>query len=140
MIPKLRAWKKYDSPEMFRDIAFIDFNKKLLGVNYKVSKLTTRLDIETLDKFILMQSTGIKDKNGVEIYEGDILKLHAIFLAPDDKIGYLEYSPKYGYAIIFEGNRLYRQEFWARTKKLNYEVIGNIYENPELLREDTKND
>ena len=83
--------------------------------------------------FYLMQSTGIKDKNGVEIYEGDILKLHAIFLAPDDKIGYLEYSPKYGYSIIFEGNRLYRQEYWASTNKLNYEVIGNIYENPELL-------
>ena len=155
MIPKLRTWKKYDSPEMFRDIAFIDFNKKLLGVNYKVSKLTTRLDIETLDKFILMQSTGIKDKNGVEIYEGDILKLNAIFLAPDDsteigravqqlilapddKIGYLEYYPKYGYSIIFEGNRLYRQEFWASTNKLNYEVIGNIYENPELLEGDKK--
>ena len=89
---------------------------------------------------VLMQSTGIKDKNGVEIYEGDILKLHAIFLAPDDKIGYLEYYPKYGYSIIFEGNRLYRQKYWASTNKLNYEVIGNIYENPELLREDTKND
>ena len=85
--------------------------------------------------FYLMQSTGIKDKNGVEIYEGDILKLHAIFLAPDDKIGYLEYSPKYGYSIIFEGNRLYRQEYWASTNKLNYEVIGNIYENPELLED-----
>lgn len=133
MIPKLRAWKKYDSPEMFRDIAFIDFNKKLLGVNYEVSKITTRLDIETLDKLIIMQSTGLKDKNGTEIYEGDILKLHAIFLAPDDKIGYIEYSPKYGYSIIFEGNRLYRQEYWASTNKLNYEVIGNIYENPELL-------
>ena len=82
---------------------------------------------------VLMQSTGIKDKNGVEIYEGDILKLHAIFLSPNDKIGYLEYYPKYGYSIIFEGNRLYRQKYWASTNKLKYEVIGNIHENLELL-------
>lgn len=87
------------------------------------------------DDLIFMQSTGIKDKNGVEIYEGDILKLHAIFLATDDKIGYLEYSPKYGYSIIFEGNRLYRQEYWASTNKLNYEVIGNIWENEDLLND-----
>ena len=105
-------------------------------INYRFDHLRTEAD----EDVEFMQSTGIKDKNGVEIYEGDILKLHAIFLAPDDKIGYLEYSPKYGYSIIFEGNRLYRQEYWASTNKLNYEVIGNIYENPELLREDTKND
>jgi len=38
-----------------------------------------------------------------------------------------------GRKIIFEGNRLYRQEYWASTNKLNYEVIGNIHENLELL-------
>ncbi|MEY2386327.1 YopX family protein [Lactococcus lactis] len=131
MIPKLRAWKKYDSPEMFKDIAFIDFNKKLLGVNYKVSKLTTRLDIETLDKFILMQSTGLKDKNGIEIYEGDVVK---------DNLSE-KYIVKYnrGFCAYFIYSFDNQEEFMAIYPNIILEVIGNIYENPELL-EDTKND
>ncbi|MGO3598808.1 MAG: YopX family protein [Lactococcus lactis] len=131
MIPKLRTWDKQDKRMSYGEVYY--FNDM---IEYRFDHLCTEAD----EDVEFMQSTGIKDKNGVEIYEGDILKLHAIFLAPDDKIGYLEYSPKYGYSIIFEGNRLYRQEYWASTNKLNYEVIGNIYENPELLREDTKND
>ncbi|MDT2857922.1 YopX family protein [Lactococcus lactis] len=141
MIPKLRAWDKVGKSissvseiTYSGDLSYLSFVK--LSGNNRLYGRESRL----ADDVILMQSTGLKDKNGVEIYEGDILKLHAIFLAPDDKIGYIEYSPKYGYSIIFEGNRLYRQEYWASTNKLNYEVIGNIYENPELLREDTKND
>ncbi|AWN65774.1 hypothetical protein LL14B4_06115 [Lactococcus lactis subsp. lactis] len=133
MIPKLRAWKKYDSPEMFRDIAFIDFNKKLLGVNYKVSKLTTRLDIETLDKFILMQSTGLKDKNGTEIYEGDVVKVtdedeSADFC--DGGIGTIN-----GLDEIFmwyiDGD--VENGLFDINSSYYIEVIGNIYENPELL-------
>lgn len=133
MIPKLRAWKKYDSPEMFRDIAFIDFNKKLLGVNYKVSKLTTRLDIETLDKFILMQSTGLKDKNGVEIYEGDVINCRNSFRNPMTGSGSL--SINRDFKIIFENGEFKAKGFDIRLKNiLSYsEVIGNIYENPELL-------
>ena len=129
MIPKLRAWDKQDEHMSYGEVEYFDDM-----IEYRFDHLCTEAD----EDVEFMQSTGIKDKNGVEIYEGDILKLHAIFLAPNDKIGYLEYSPKYGYSIIFEGNRLYRQEFWASTNKLNYEVIGNIYENPELLEGDKK--
>ena len=125
MIPKFRCFDK-DSNTMHEVVA-IDFK------DWRVYYVAYGLRSYWNKNVVLMQSTGIKDKNGVKIYEGDILKLHAIFLAPDDKIGYLEYSPKYGYSIILEGNRLYRQEYWASTNKLNYEVIGNIHENPELL-------
>ena len=125
MIPKFRCFDK-DTKTMHEVVA-IDFK------DWRVYYAAYGLRSYWNKNVVLMQSTGIKDKNGVKIYEGDILKLHAIFLAPDDKIGYLEYSPKYGYSIIFEGNRLYRQEYWASTNKLNYEVIGNIYENPELI-------
>ncbi|CEN29157.1 YopX family protein [Lactococcus piscium] len=129
MIPKFRAYSKADNA--IYKVLLIDFKSSIEQIKLKKTG-EIWYDFEDV---VLMQSTGIKGKNGVEIYEGDILKLHAIFLAPDDKIGYLEYSPKYGYSIILEGNRLYRQEYWASTNKLNYEVIGNIYENPELLED-----
>ena len=148
MIPKLRAWKKYDSPEMFRDIAFIDFNKKLLGVNYKVSKLTTRLDIETLDKFILMQSTGLKDKNGIEIYEGDVVR-HSPILTDISIIKYGEFGvPNFETESYQETALGWYFENASDLKDIapfnmtvpvnneyikGIEVIGNVYENPELL-------
>lgn len=138
MIPKLRAWKKYDSPEMFRDIAFIDFNKKLLGVNYEVSKITTRLDIETLDKFIIMQSTGIKDKNGVEIFEGDIVNYVKSFTNPMTGSGSLSINKNL--RIIFKDAEFTADGIDIRLKKIvsHMEVIGNIWENPELLEGDKK--
>ena len=128
MIPKIRVFcKRHKCIEEVFQITYLGDN----DIKVEAECLSGYVGSD----FILMQSTGIKDKNGVEIYEGDILKLHAIFLAPDDKIGYLEYSPKYGYSIIFEGNRLYRQEYWASTNKLNYEVIGNIHQHHELLED-----
>ncbi|EJT5924501.1 YopX family protein [Clostridium perfringens] len=85
----------------------------------------------TLDN--LMQYTGLKDKNGKEIYEGDILSI---------KI----YS---GDKVIVEGKTVVEFKdgcfgvIWGHDKaflslnsffKAKFEVIGNIYENPELLR------
>lgn len=84
------------------------------------------------DEAHLIQYTGLKDKNGREIYEGDIVKMHIVVLSPDDKVGRLEYTPEYGYSLLVHGRRA-RQNDWANDEGANYEVIGNIFEDPELL-------
>lgn len=76
---------------------------------------------------ILMQSTGLKDKNGVEIYEGDIVKnvYDEIYLVKWLDAGfYLEerYNGGFDYSELHFGD--------------NKEIISNIYENPELLEDE----
>jgi uncharacterized phage protein (TIGR01671 family) len=80
-----------------------------------------------LDKVELMQSTGLKDKNGKEIFEGDIVKM-----AKDvySDLTYYEIVRHRGGAYRLESNQ-HGCELWLRHT--NCEVIGNIYENPELL-------
>jgi len=81
--------------------------------------------------FILMQYTGLKDKNGVEIYEGNIVKVHKDEEDEDFlSIGWIEYN-----APIFQlvGNGILGGKAYTAMCCYLLEVIGNIYENPELL-------
>ncbi|MCT3120425.1 YopX family protein, partial [Lactococcus lactis] len=85
-----------------------------------------------------MQSTGIKDKNGVEIYEGDVINYRNSFRNPMTGSGSL--SINRDFKIIFKDGEFKAKGFDIRLKNiLSYsEVIGNIYENPELLEGDKK--
>lgn len=84
-----------------------------------------------VDKETIGQYTELKDKNRKEIYEGDIVK--AIMPKSEDEdynfIGTVVYSNTY-YAIILKNN-----DEWDLGYLDEIEVIGNIYDNPKLLKE-----
>ncbi len=85
----------------------------------------------------VMQFSGLKDKEGVEIYEGDIIKSFH-FTDHDDVMHFLEFkikwSEKFGGWVVVRGDGS-EMQLWVYSKSLDgyFYVIGNIYENPELL-------
>ena len=70
----------------------------------------------------LMQSTGLKDKNGVEIFEGDVVKCNGL-------LGTIESFKAMWICSFMKYNNYQKVGFFAQE----IEVVGNIYENPELL-------
>ena len=107
-----------------REIKFRAWNKEDKKMRYNVEYMFGFSGGFPYYDYILMQYTGIKDKNGVEIYEGDILKLHS-------GVGKVEYECGQFWVIpqIDMMNNIYH------ATSCGAEVIGNIHENPELLGE-----
>jgi len=77
--------------------------------------------------FILMQYTGLKDKSGVEIYEGDIVKYHS----GADIVSWTKTTAKFNVLNFYDASQ--DCPCCAFSEYAELEVIGNIYENPELL-------
>lgn len=108
---KFRAWDKALKTMSYSPLHSIGFDGKLYYGNADFKDYPVEL----------MQFTGLLDKNGVEIYEGDIVRCY-------DKSGEMVYDREVDF---YE----FRREIWSEvdeTGRTKVEVLGNVYENPEI--------
>lgn len=123
MIPKFRVWLT-DIDQMLRVKALVFEKDKTRFCGYS-------FDFYLEDEnATIMQSTGLFDKNGKEVFVGDIIKCtrgcpHEVYLEKEYGGTYIGGMP----AVYLKGLR----EGYAWTE--HEEIMGNIYENPELLEE-----
>jgi uncharacterized phage protein (TIGR01671 family) len=127
MIPRFRAWHNELGRMMsIKNIWFQDSRLEELELNDAVMN-----DYITAypDEIELMQSTGLKDKNGKEIFEGDILKSNKYITSVFYEEG--------AYCVKFcrTTNTTVTMNVISFIEKYKTKVIGNIYENPELLED-----
>ena len=129
-VPKFRAYD-IEICEMFYDVSVVttyEDNKQHVIADFGMYNETEYSGTEIID-YKLMQFTGLLDKNGKEIFEGDVVEVfdsrYAVFydnenasfrLKPRDKRWNTDYMSNYAHEASFE-------------------IIGDIYRNPELVEE-----
>jgi len=127
MILKFRTWnketKKIISHEKLKNISIFALKEELAQDNLFV--------LPMMDKYEIMQFTGLKDKYSIEIYEGDIVINEKVFdgarVIIFNKLMHISTQDNNGNDYMI-----------SMLDLPTIEVIGNIHENPELLMENTK--
>lgn len=138
---RFRAWDKATN-EMIVEGFHVFGEYTLFNIigQYLLENALGKGSLERYNDVEVMQFTGLKDKNGKEIYEGDILRLHN----EEEDYGM---GPNYHYRQVFYKGGAFCVDWefgeydrtaigWALDKwglDMSTEVIGNIHENPELL-------
>ena len=130
---KFRAWLKEEKKMV--NVEIIDFSEKSIQYLEKNEIIDAYLlRTKFLEDVELIKYTGLDDKNGIEIYEGDILK----YKFPYDRrlkhvslVKFIETEASFGLKDIY-GNEI---PLYRITANNYFEVIGNIYENKNLLEE-----
>lgn len=115
----------------------------VLSINWDENLLYWRIesglkDWYPIDSFILLQYTGLKDKNFIEIYEGDIVKGNR---TPDNFYNINIKPPYFDFREVkfmidnhsISINLPSEISYSERTNPIQWKVIGNIYENPQLI-------
>ncbi len=136
MIPKFRAWD-YVWEKMFtlEQITSIDFENNCIEYKeyfeYSNGDKGYVYEEKSLDELWLMQSTRLLDKNGVEIYEGDIvMHMGSLYTPVYERAIYMAYDVKQfnlnNKEPITQFNCIWRDD--------GCEIVGNTYENKELLQ------
>ena len=127
MVPKFRAWDK--GLEFMMPVESIDFEYGMINVNAAW---------RTFEEIELMQSTGLKDKNGVEIFEGDVVSL------TEGECSYSGIVIRDYYAFYIKGigpRDCFDFQDVSNTfdGTTSLEVTTDIYKNPELLEQANEN-
>ena len=144
MIPRFRAYDSGSLSRMYQpdEVMVGDGNIWIIDEDSVAGDWIVNNDIN------LMQSTGLKDKNGKEIFEGDILEIQGIkVIVKFGSYEYVESSKSNGHTlgVVYDGLGFYVEcinaadpdrisPFEPETLK-NSQIIGNVYENQELLED-----
>ena len=129
MIPKFRAWHN----ELGRMMSISDmwFNVDSLGeIGLNDTIMNDYISVSP-DEIELMQSTGLFDKKGVEIFEGDVVRQVRTQPTKENETITGVVTMLEGAWSIVNDNKQLASVLWSETAE--NEIIGNIYENPELL-------